>query len=322
VQTMGHPLYLAGIVCDLMAWVGSMIALRELAVYVVESILASSLAITVIAARVVIGSRLRRRDATAIVATIAALALLALSAGQQDDVPGSGRLRLYLCAAAVVMVLAGWVAAKLRAPGGAIAALAGLSMGGAALIGRVLPVPHGLDARGTAWAIATEPLTFALLTFAAAGMMLYAQALQHGEVGPVTAVHWTAEVTAPSAIALIFFGDTVRPGWGWASLAAGVVIVGAAVLLATAPATDAAHEAGIAEMPRPVARTAARSAVRIIWWGPPPIWRPPVRGTVATVAARPPAQLTWDPPAATSSAWSFAEAAAEREAERRGAGMR
>ena len=51
VKTLGHPLYLLGIGCDAVAWVGSMIALRELAVYVVESVLAGSLAVTVVAAR-------------------------------------------------------------------------------------------------------------------------------------------------------------------------------------------------------------------------------------------------------------------------------
>jgi hypothetical protein len=295
VKTMGHPLYLAGIVCDMLAWAGSMVALRELAVYVVESILASSLAITVIGARLVLGSRLRRRDSIAIAVTIGALGLLALSAGPQDDVATSGWLRLCLCAAAFAMVLAGWGAAKVDAPGGVVAALAGLSLGGAALIGRVLPVPPGLNGWATAWAIATEPLTLALLTFAGTGMTLYAHALQRGEVGPVTAVHWTAEVTAPSAIALAFLGDTVRPGWGWAALVAGMAIVGAAVLLATAPATNATHDTAVAEVPRPAVPTAARSAVRIIWWGPPPIWRPPDRGAAATVPDRPFAQLTWTP---------------------------
>jgi len=104
-------------------------------------------------------------------------------------------------------------------------------------------------------------------------------------------VHWTAEVVAPSAIALIFLGDSFRPGWGWVAVPAGVVIVGAAVLLATAPATNAAHGTAVAEVPRPAVPTAARSAVRIIWWGPPPIWRPPDRGTVT--ATRPLAQLSW-----------------------------
>src|SRR5882757_6373494 len=86
VSTLGHPLYLIGVGCDLLAWAGSMIALRELAVYFVQSVLAGSLAVTVVAARVFLASRLRRRDAVAIVITVASLTVLAMSAGPQQEV--------------------------------------------------------------------------------------------------------------------------------------------------------------------------------------------------------------------------------------------
>ena len=42
----------------------------------------------------------------------------------------------------------------------------------------------------------------------------------------MTAVHWTAEVITPSAVALVLLGDTVRPGWGMPAVIAGVVTVG------------------------------------------------------------------------------------------------
>jgi hypothetical protein len=135
------------------------------------------------------------------------------------------------------------------------------------------------DVSAAALAIVTEPLVAALLTFAGTGMLLYAHALQKGQVGPVTAVLWIAEVVAPSAVALAFLGDTVRPGWELPAAAAGLVTVGAAVLLATAPGNAAT--AGPAEVPAaspvPARPAAPRSAERIIWWGPPPIWVPPER---------------------------------------------
>ena len=165
-----------------------------------------------------------------------------------------------------------------------------------------MPAQPKQDSTATAVAIVTEPLTAALVTFAVTGMLLYANALQHGDVGPVTAVHWSAEVIAPSAVAVAFLGDTVRPGWGLPATVAGLVTVGAAVLLATAPANHAAArppDALPAQAPRPAlpaARLAPdhRCAERIIWWGPPPIWRPPVRAK-AVPAAPPMAELTWNP---------------------------
>ena len=299
VRTMAHPLYLLGILFDILAWVGAMIALRELAVYVVESILAGSLAITVLVARFALGSRLRRRDSVAVVVTVVSLTFLAFSAGPQDEVASSDELRFALCAAAMAMVLTGWGAAKVDAPGGVVAALAGLSLGGAALVGRTLPVPEGASAGDIALALLTEPLTAALLTFAGTGMMLYAHALQHGDVGPVTAVHWTAEVCAPSVVAMTFLGDTVRTGWLPIAAAAGVATVGAAIVLATAPATHATArpEDGLQPALGPQAPRAALPAPevpawvrppgeRVIWWGAPPIWRPPDRARPIEAAHR------------------------------------
>ncbi|OJF15010.1 hypothetical protein [Couchioplanes caeruleus] len=270
VRTLGHPLYLLGIGCDVLAWVGSMVALRELAVYLVESILAGSLAVTVIAARIVLKSRLRRRDVAAVVLCIAALAVLALSAGPQHEV-APGDVRAWLCMAAVVLALAGWGAAR-YCPPGVVAALGGLCLGGAALTGRSLPAATDL---------LTEPLMPALLAFAVTGMMLYAHALQKGQVGPVTAVHWTAEVVAPSAVALVLLGDTVRSGWHLPAAVAGLVTIGAAVLLATAPATNAMALPPPTTTPQPAR---VPEAQRIIWWGPPPIWIPPSRALAALTA--------------------------------------
>jgi hypothetical protein len=288
-QTFGHPLYLIGIGCDALAWIGSMIALRELAVYLVESILAGSLALTVVAARFILRSRLRRRDVAAVAASVIALTVLALSAGSQHSMTATPQVRLWLCAAATTAAMIGWGASRLNSPG-LVAAIGGLCLGGAALTGRALPTAP--------MAIVTEPLTAALLIFAVTGMLMYAHALQIGQVGPVTAVHWTAEVVAPSAIALLLLGDTVRAGWQLPAAIAGVITLGAAALLATAPATNAAHQPQAAP-DRPALPTGARptphpSGERVIWWGPPPIWIPRSR-TPAALAMPRVHELTWSP---------------------------
>ena len=287
VQTMRHPLYLLGILCDMLAWIGSMVALRELAVYVVEAVLAGSLAITVIAARVILKSRLRARDVSAIIVSLVALAVLSLSAGPQEDVHASSTMRWAFCTAAVCVVIVGVALTKFAAPAGAVAALGGLCLGCAALTGRALPMDGAL----------TDPLTLALLTFAFTGMLLYANALGRGEVGPVTAIHWTAEVVFPSAIALFLLGDTVRPGWGLTAAVAGGITVASAVLLATAPATTSTALPPESQSLPPL----SVPSERIIWWGPPPIWTPPPRTRPALVpaapalAARSMPALTWTP---------------------------
>jgi hypothetical protein len=252
VRTLGHPVYLLGVGFDILSWAGSMVALRELAVYQVQSVLAGSLAITVVMARVFLGSRVRRRDAFAVVITVAALAVLAMSAGPQEPVAASARLRIGFCAAAAATVLLGWIAAKFTPPG-VVAGLSGLAFGGAALAGRALALPDHPTRHlaATGLAIVTEPLTAALLTFAAAGMLLYTHALQHGQVGPVTAVLWIGEVVAPSAVGLMLLGDTVLPGWDLRAGIAGCIVVASAVVLATAPGTSDTAQPAPAQQTQP-----------------------------------------------------------------------
>ncbi|MEV6346196.1 hypothetical protein [Actinoplanes sp. NPDC051851] len=253
VQTLGHPLYLIGIGLDMTAWIGSMVALRELAVYLVESVLAGSLAITALCAWLFLGSRLRKRDVVAIVVTICALGALALSAGQQQVVAASLPLRLGFCGALILLLVGGWAATKIGKPG-LMATVGGLSVGGAALGGRALHLPEEqMNTLGSAaLTIATEPLTWVLLVFAANGMVMYANALQKGDVGRVTAVHWTGEVIAPSVIALTILGDTVRPGWEPVALGAALITVTCAIVLASAPAATATAATAETSGPTPL----------------------------------------------------------------------
>ena len=236
-HTLRQPLYIAGLGCDLLAWLASLVALRTLAVYQVQAVLAGSLAVTVLGARVVLAARLRRRDSAAVAVTVVALAVLALSAGPQDQIQPSSAVRFGLVTAAVVVAVCGWVAAR-AGSSGVSAALAGLAFGGAALCARALPLSG--DVPAVLGALAVDPLTWGLVGFGVTGMLLYTHALQHGQVGPVTAVLWIVEVIAPSVIGVAVLHDAVRNGWAPYAVVAVLTTTAAAAVLATAPATAAA----------------------------------------------------------------------------------
>lgn len=238
-HTLRQPLYLAGLGCDLVAWLASLVALRTLAVYQVQAVLAGSLAVTVVGARVVLGARLRRRDGVAVAVTVVALVVLALSAGPQDQIQVSGAVRWGLVTAAVLVAVAGWVTARAGSPG-VSATLAGLAFGGAALCARALPLSSpARDLPAFVGALAAEPLTWGLVVLGVAGMLLYTHALQHGQVGPVTAVLWIVEVIAPSVIGIAVLHDSFRAGWTVYAVVAVLATTAAAAVLATAPATAA-----------------------------------------------------------------------------------
>jgi hypothetical protein len=237
VRALSQPRYLAGVGCDLLAWLASLAALHTLPVYEVQALLAGSLAVTVVTARVALAARLRRRDLAAIAATILALAVVARSAGPQHPVRTSGTLTAVLVTAAVLLALAGWLTAR---SGSAIAsaALAGAAFGGAALSARALPQPHNpLHHPGATVAqLAITPIAWALVGFGITGTVLYAHALRLGAVGPVTAVLWAIEVVVPAIVGFAILDDAPRPGWAPWTVVAVTTVVFASAVLATAPA--------------------------------------------------------------------------------------
>jgi hypothetical protein len=131
-------------------------------------------------------------------------------------------------------------------------------------------------------------------------------------------------VVAPSAVALVLLGDAVRPGWELRAAIAGLITVGAAVMLATA--SSAGSTAPPVDASAPPVRGAAipvggrlplalpsrdSESGTILWWGSPtgplPIWRPPNRTHTAAVPQAVP--IGAGPHAAPAPMWTGPEAA-------------
>jgi len=234
-----HPAYLAGLACDAVAWVASLVALRYLPLFVVQTLLAGSLGVTVLLARVVLRTRLRARDVVAVGVVAVTLAVIAGAAGPQSAQPAPAGFT-----AAMIIALLGTVVvgAALYGRSGSLplAALAGAAFSGAALCARAMPGPIG-------WGLLVEPLALAVGAFGVVGAVAYARSLERGPVGPATAVLWVIEVVVPGVVGLAVLGDTVRPGWALPAAAAVVAACAACVVLAggqPAPAEPAAAPAG------------------------------------------------------------------------------
>ncbi|WP_035855613.1 hypothetical protein [Cryptosporangium arvum] len=239
--TLRRPVYLAGLGLDGLAWVASLAAVRGLPLYAVQAVLAGSVAVTAVAARVVLGTRLRRADTGALVVTVGALAVLGGSAGSEHAVALSLPVRYGVLAVALLLAAAGWAtigrltsarasAAPATAGWAAVgAALAGAAFGGTALAARAVSLPTPFSPL----ALAADPLVWALACFGVTGTLLYASALEHGDAARVTALLWIVEVLLPAGFGVALLGDTVRPGWGPAALSAVLASTAAAVVLAS-----------------------------------------------------------------------------------------
>jgi hypothetical protein len=223
-----QPRYLAGLTFDGLGWLLSVVALRVLPVFAVQSVLAGTVAVTPVAAHGGDPRRLGRREQAAVAAVITGLVLVAASAapGRADRLPAAA-VPVLLTTAAVLLVA---MPAVLR--GGRpvlMTVLAGIAFGAVSLCVRALHVASSV------WSslrdLLAEPLAYAVLVLGAAGTVLLARAMRRGRVDTVVGVLAVTEVVAPGLVGLVLLGDRVRPGWalvlaaGWALTLTGVVLL-------------------------------------------------------------------------------------------------
>lgn len=213
-----RPWYVVALVADLLAWAASVLAMRTLPLFLVQALLATSLAVTVLLAWPVLGHRPGGRDAAALGVAVLALVGLAWSAGPAASRPATTGLLLGLALALLVGV-AWFVLRSRRGRGTEHAVLAGWAFSGLAVCVRAVPLPSGL--LPAARAAVTEPLAWGVAAFGLLGTLAFARAVQRGRVGPVTVTMWVVETVVAGIVGVVALGDTVRPGTGW--LAAGCV---------------------------------------------------------------------------------------------------
>ncbi|MFG1813489.1 hypothetical protein ACGFIF_06980 [Kribbella sp. NPDC049174] len=210
--------YLLGIGLDGFAFLLSIAALRSLPLFVVQSIVASFLAITAVLGAIFLHMPLRRSDWIALLVVIAGLVLVGLSAAEDRTVSVSDAESWGVLAAAVALgVLAVPVGRINGAPGAAaLGAIAGLAFGTVAVAARVLPGSVRLDTLfselGT---LLTDPSTYALILAGGVALLTYSTALQRGSVTQATAPLVIGETVAPALVGVLMLGDRPRPGWGW-----------------------------------------------------------------------------------------------------------
>jgi len=228
-----HPWYVAGLVCDLLGWLASLVALRALPLFTVQALLAGSLVVTVLLARVVLSAPLRRIDGVSVGVVVVALVVLARAAG-----PETAARALPDGFTATVLVALVSVTGYRHGAGWLFALLAALAASGAAICARAVTLPAGAATGQLVRAVAAEPLAWAVAGFGLLMTVTYARALERAGVGASAAVMAVVEVVVPAAVGLGLLHDSVRPGWPVAALVAAVLAAAACVALAASAATS------------------------------------------------------------------------------------
>lgn len=229
--------YVSGVGLDLAAFVASLVALRTLPLFLVQSAVASSVGVTAVIAAV-IGVRLRSREIASLVVLGAGLLLLATSAQPERGTPLALELRWGLLASVVVLGAAGGFVARRtgRSSAPALAVLAGLAFAVVAVVARSLTVPSPL------WHVLADPGLWAILAHGGLGMLLFTTSLQRGSVTSATALTFAVDTVVPAGIGLGFLGDTTRPGHTMIAAGGFVLTIAGTLALATHDRTRAAVE--------------------------------------------------------------------------------
>ncbi len=218
--------FIAGLALDVVGFVLQFAALQFLAVFVVQAVQASNLAVTALVAVPVLGARLAGREWAAIVAVVSGLAMLALAAGEEHvgDVPSAFQWWLLFTACAVSA--AGFVVGRSRrklAPL-ALGLIAGFGFGVVALAERVLSdlqIGHLLR----------DPAFYTLAIGGSMSFLFYATALQRGVVTTVVAGVIIGETLLPALVGVLALGDRPRDGFiPFAAVGFAIAVTGALVL--------------------------------------------------------------------------------------------
>ena len=226
----GH-LYAAGLALDGVGFVASVAALRTLPLFVVQSAVACSVAVTAVLSVAFMGAHLRRVEVIALGAIGIGLVALAASASPDQAVTPSGpQTWLVLAGVVPVALLAAPALIPARRAAGStvivLALAAGLGFGGVGIAARVLVIPDPW------WHLLADPVAWALAAYAVLSTLCYAVALARGSTTVVAALTFGAETVVPAGIGLLWLGDRVRTGWAGLAVIGFVAAIGGCLALA------------------------------------------------------------------------------------------
>ena len=194
-----------------------------------QTVLAGSIAITVLLASILLGTRIGTTERRAIAATCVALVVIGLAAEPNHDVTFDTAVRVGIVVALPVLVVGGLTLGRRY---GAImqAVLAGLAFVGSAMAARTLNFDNGWSG------LLTSPVAWSVVGYALCGTWLHAVALGRGGAGQVTAAMWATEVVAAVLIGLLLLDESVRSGWAIPATLAIVTVLASTVALARSSA--------------------------------------------------------------------------------------
>lgn len=230
-SALRQPAVLGGLVLDGLSFLVSLLAFARLPLFLVETVIASSLVVVVLLARPVLHTPLRAIDLVAAVVVVGGLVVLAGAGGSQPAVAADRTVVRWVFVALAVLVV-GTAASYPRAPAWVMGLASAFGYSGVAI---------GVRAARTSGSLAEliwQPMALVVVLCGLVAVVAYVRALELGPAGLAASLVSVVEVVVPGVVGLAVLGDTVRSGWGVPAVVAILAALAGCVLLARAPGND------------------------------------------------------------------------------------
>ncbi len=200
-----QPVFLASLALNLTGFGLHLTALHTLPLFLVQAIIAGSVAVTAVLSVPVFGLSLGRAQWGAVGLVVLGLAVLGPTASSEDAPEVGSSAPLLLLAALAAIAAAAAAARRVSGSAGAVVLglLAGAGFGVVALSARLLPE---LGPR-----LLTAPMTYVLGLAGATAYLVYSAAMQRGSVTTATAAMVVTQTVVP-AVAGLLLGDRIEAG--------------------------------------------------------------------------------------------------------------
>lgn len=230
-----QPLVIIGLIADGAAFLISLVAYDYAPLFVVQTIIAAAVVISVLfAPKALPGVRLRAVDVVGAVVVVAGLVVCALAAGPDHDVRVSRHFEMTILIVAGV-VLAACALMYRTAPAWLMATFSGIGYGLVAIGARAA------EELGSWEHMLLSPAAVVVVAGGAVGVLGNLRALEKGSVAVAASIVSVIEVVIPSVVGIVVLGDQVRSGWGVPLVLGMVVALAGCVLLTASPASKAAE---------------------------------------------------------------------------------
>jgi drug/metabolite transporter (DMT)-like permease len=255
--------FVASMGLDTLGFLGQLIALQRLPIFMVQAFVASNLAVTAVVASWLIGVKLSWREWAAVFGVVAGVGLVGSSAGAEGAAQVGAVFKLALIVAVAGLAVVGMAAAKLNDPYRipALGLVAGFGFGVLSIAARVLDGFAPLQ-------LARDPATYAIIAAGIISFMFYATALEGGSVTVATAGVVLAETIPPAVIGVIFLGDQTRRGLAGVAWGGFFLAVASALMLARFGEAHHTEDVALADAVAHRQANAGPAAAELLSWWP------------------------------------------------------